>query len=127
MSVNVLNAVSELMTAAGLSYEFGEWSSDIVYPYWTGEYQESEPLNEDGMQESTFILTGWTRGDYIDLEAEKEKIKELFHPIDGYVVTADDGSAVAIFYAFAMGGIPTGDAKLKKVQVNLTVKEWTVN
>lgn len=127
MSVNVLNAVSELMTAAGLSYEFGEWTSDIVYPYWTGEYQETEPLNEDGMQESTFILTGWTRGDYIDLEAEKEKIKELFHPIDGYVVTADGGSAVAIFYAFSMGGIPTGDAKLKKVQVNLTVKEWTVN
>ncbi len=127
MSVNVLNAVSELMTAAGLSYEFGEWASDIVYPYWTGEYQESEPLNEDGMQESTFILTGWTRGDYIDLEAEKEKIKELFHPIDGYVVTADNGSVVAIFYAFSMGGIPTGDANLKKVQVNLTVKEWTVN
>lgn len=126
MSMNILKTVSDGMAAAGLSYEFGEWTSDVVYPYWTGEYQEAEPFSEDGMSDSTFILTGWTRGDYTELEQEKEEIKEQFHPIDGYVVTADDGSVVAIFYASAIGGIPTGDAELKKIQVNLSVKEWKV-
>lgn len=126
MSMNILKAVSDGMAAAGLSYEFGEWTSDVVYPYWTGEYQEAEPFSEDGMNEATFILTGWTRGEYIELEQDKEKIIKQFHQIDGYVVTADDGSVVAIFYASAIGGIPTGDAELKKIQVNLTVKEWKV-
>lgn len=126
MSVNVLKAVGQGMTDAGLNYEFGEWTSDPVYPYWTGEYQETEPLYEDGEQESLFILTGWTRGKYIDLEKEKEKIKKQFPMIEGKTVIADDGSAVTIFYASAIGGIPTGDAELKKIQVNLTVKEWSV-
>lgn len=126
MSINVLNAVSDCMAAAGLSYEFGEWTSDPVYPYWTGEYQESEPMTEDGMSDSTFILTGWTRGNYNELEQEKEEIKEQFHPLGGLMVAADDGSVVAIFYASAIGGIPTGDAELKKIQVNLKVKEWKV-
>lgn len=126
MSINILKAVSDGMAAAGLSYEFGEWTSDVVYPYWTGEYQESEPFSEDGMSDSTFILTGWTRGKYIELEQDKEKIIKQFHQIDGYMVTADDGSVVAIFYASAIGGIPTGDAELKKIQVNLVVKEWKV-
>lgn len=126
MSINILKATSDGMAAAGLNYEFGEWTSDPVYPYWTGEYQEVEPMNESGMQEGTLILTGWHRGSYLELEQEKEKIKNEFPKTGGKLVTADDGSVVAIFYANAIGGIPTGDAELKKIQVNLTVKEWSV-
>lgn len=126
MSMNILKAVSDGMTAAGLNYEFAEWTSDVVYPYWTGEYQEVEPMNEDGMQEGTFILTGWARGRYLELEQEKEKIKKAFPKTGGKIVTGDDFT-VAIFYGNAIGGIPTGDAELKKIQVNLTVKEWSVN
>ena len=126
MSRNILKVASDGMAAAGLNYEFGEWTSDPVYPYWTGEYQEVEPMNESGMQEGTLILTGWHRGKYLELEQEKEKIEKEFPKTGGKIVTADDGSVVAIFYANAIGGIPTGDAELKKIQVNLTVKEWSV-
>lgn len=127
MGSNVLQAVSNALTSAGISYEFGEWTSDLVYPYWTGEYHELEQRNEDGMNETTFILTGWTRDSYIALEQDKEKIMNQFHQRDGLRVTADDGSVVAIFYVSSIGGIPTGDAELKKIEVNLTVKEWKVN
>ena len=39
---------------------------------------------------------------------------------------AEDGSAVAIFYATSLV-VPTGDAELKRIQINLDVKEWSVN
>ena len=125
MSKAVLNAVSDGMAAIGMNYEYQEWTDDPVYPYFTGEYQEFEPLNEDGMQETSFILTGFTRGSYSDLEAAREKIEKKFNPISGYKVSTDD-SVVAIFYALALSNVPTGDAKLKKIQINLTIKEWKV-
>ena len=125
MSKAVLNAVKKGMAAINLNYEYQEWTADPVYPYFTGEYQEFEPLNEDGMQETSFILTGFTRGSYSDLEAAREKIEKKFNPILGYKVSTDD-SVVAIFYALALSNIPTGDAELKKMQINLTIKEWKV-
>ena len=125
MSKAVLNAVSDGMAAIGMNYEYQEWTDDPVYPYFTGEYQEFEPLNEDGMQETSFILTGFTRGGYGDLEAAKKKIEKIFNPISGYRVSTDD-SVVAIFYASTLANLPTGDAELKKIQVNLTIKEWKV-
>lgn len=125
MSKAVLNAVKKGMAAIGLNYEYQEWTADPVYPYFTGEYQEFEPLNEDGMQETSFILTGFTRGSYSDLEAAREKIEKKFNPISGYKVSTDD-SVVAIFYALALSNVPTGDAELKKIQINLTIKEWKV-
>ena len=126
MSVNVLSAVSQGMNEAGLNYEFGEWKSDVVYPYWVGEYQEIDPLNEDGMHETSFILTGFTRGSRLELEREKEKIQKIFPQCGGYKAIADDGSAVAIFYSGCLANVPTGDAELKKIEVNLTIKEWKV-
>lgn len=125
MSKAVLKAVSDGMAAIGMNYEYQEWTDDPVYPYFTGEYQEFEPLNEDGMQETSFILTGFTRGSYSDLEAAREKIEKKFNPISGYKVSTDD-SVVAIFYALALSNVPTGDAELKKIQINLTIKEWKV-
>ena len=124
--MNVLAAVEKGMNEAGLNYEFGEWKSDVVYPYWVGEYQELNPLNEDGMHETSFILTGFTRGSRLELEREKEKIQKMFPQCGGYKAIADDGSAVAIFYAGCLANLPTGDAELKKIEVNLTIKEWKV-
>lgn len=126
MSINVLSAVNSAMKKAGLNYEFGEWSSDIVYPYWVGEYQEYESMTEDGLQETSFTLTGFSRGKWLQLEKDIEKIKkEVFPLAGGLIVAADDGSVVAIFYADALP-VPTGDAELKRIEVNLTVKEWRV-
>ena len=126
MSVNVLSAVNKGMKDAGLNYHFGEWKGDIPDKYWTGEYQELDPFNEDGMHETSFILTGFTRGSRLELEREKDKIKKIFPQCGGYKAIADDGSAVAIFYAGCLANVPTGDAELKKIEVNLTIKEWKV-
>lgn len=126
MSVNVLSAVSQAMNEAGLNYEFGVYNSEIPKTYWVGEYQELDPINEDGMHETSFILTGFTRDSRLELEKEKEKIQKMFPHCGGYKAIADDGSAVAIFYAGCLANVPTGDAELKKIEVNLTIKEWKV-
>lgn len=125
MTEKGLNVISESMKSLGLNYAFMEWKGDPEYPYWIGEFQEIEPSNESGEQDSSFILTGFTRGMWQDLISEREKIKECFNMVTGKTVIADDGSAVAVFYASSTP-VRTGDAELKKLQINLDVKEWSV-
>lgn len=123
MTTAVLEAVSAGMAAISVNYAFMEWKDAPAYPYFVGEYQEIEPYTEDGQQDCDFILTGFTRGSWSDLEAAKEKIENYFNRIDGHIVIAS--GAVAIFYAYSFA-IPTGDAELKKIEIHLTIKEWKV-
>lgn len=127
MSKNVLKIVSNAMKSMGIEYGFGFYGKHpIVYPYFVGEYTESEPMTEDGLQESTFILTGFTRDTWLTLEDAKERIENYFNKVSGKIVMVEDGSAVAIFYAHSMV-VPAGDAELKRIEINLHVKEWSVN
>lgn len=126
MSIRALKIVSDAMEALGIEYGFAEYAkTPVVYPYFVGEYTERESMTEDGLQEATFLLTGFHRGTWLELEKAKEQIEKHFSQV-GKVVIAEDGSAVAIFYANALI-VPTGDAELKSIQVNLSVKEWKVN
>lgn len=130
MSKEVLNIIDKAMKSLGLEYGFGEYAGnsngEIIYPYWVGEYTETEPYTEDGLQETTFMLTGFSRGSWLDLENNKEKIENYFNRVSGRVGITGSGSAVAVFYAGALS-IPTGDAELKSEQINLSIKEWKVN
>lgn len=117
--------IADGMKELGLNYAFMEWNKDPVYPYFTGEYQESEPYTEDGLQESTFILNGFSRSSIYDLEKSKDAIAAYFHPISGKTAMAADGSAIAVFYGDSFY-IREEDAELKRIQINLTVKEWKV-
>lgn len=119
------------MSDMGLNYDFMEFS-EPAYPYFTGEYQEVPPMSEDGEQETSFILNGFARdvGEdktaYLELENAKEKIAAYFSKVSGKTIITDKGSAVAVFYANSLV-IPTGDSELKRLQINLTIKEWSVN
>lgn len=124
MSIKALAAVENAMQRAGVNYALDEWRGDPVYPYWIGEYAEFENLNEDGLQETSFILTGFTRGTRLELEQDKDKIRGLLMPAG--IRAVSDESVIAVFYGNAIANIPTGDAELKKMQVNLTIKEWSV-
>jgi hypothetical protein len=127
MSKNLLKVVSDGMTELGLEYEFGEYTKEpIVYPYFVGEYTEAEPMTEDGLQETTFMLSGFSRGTWLTLENAKAKIENYFNKVYGKTVMVDDGSAVAVFYGNSLI-VPTGDEELKKIQINLQCKEWKVS
>lgn len=126
MTKNVLKIINSAMKSLGLEYGLGVYEkSPAVYPYFVGEYQEIEPNTESGLQESSFILNGFSRDTWLTLEDAKEKIENYFNKVSGKIVMVDDGSAVAIFYANSLI-VPTGDAELKRIQINLQVKEWSV-
>jgi len=127
MTEFALKVISDGMEALELAYGFLTYSGNpVVYPYFVGEYTESEPTTEDGLEETVFLLTGFSRTSGLALERAKGKIKKHFNKDYGKTVIAEDGSAVTIFYANAIP-VPTGDAELKRMQINLRVKEWTVN
>ncbi len=112
----------QLNNVLSVPYEFGQWNSAIQYPYFVGEYTEDPTTTEDGSEQSTLLLTGFHRGALIDLEEIKEKIKKHFDPIYGLRDSDEDG-AIIVFYEGAFY-IPTGEADLKKIQINLSIKEW---
>lgn len=121
---NVRKIIANAMKTLGLNYAYLEWLDEPVDLYLTGEYQEGEAVDESGQIPSSFILTGFSRVGIEALEEAKETIKQYFDKVSGLVI-ADSSSAVAIFYA---GSFPvrTMDAELKKIQINLNVKEWSV-
>jgi hypothetical protein len=126
MSRNVLKTINNAMDALGLEYGFMRFNKKpVVYPYWVGEYQENPPTSESGYSTSSFLLSGFHRGEWGDLETQKERIENYFNKVSGKTVMAEDGSAVAIFYANSLI-VPTGDAELKRIQINLDVHEWSV-
>ena len=118
-----LKFINEQMDILALSYEFGEWTQEIQYPYFVGEVLSNESITtEDGLAETTFILTGFHRGKAIDLETAKEKIRKHFNSIHGLRAKTGSGS-IAVFFDGSYY-IPTGEADLKKVQINLKILEW---
>lgn len=125
MTDESLAFIDNALESAGINYEFGEYSSELQYPYFVGEYAETDVENEDGMQETSFILSGFSRDTWLTLEKAKNTIKKLFHPIEGRTAILESGSGIAVFYARS-NNIPTGDYQLKRIEIILTVKEWSV-
>ena len=117
-----LKFINEQMDILAVPYAFGEWTSDVIYPYSVGEITEEPVVTEDGLEESTMILTVFHRGKYVDMETVKEKIKRHFCPVTGLCAKTDSGS-IAVFFDGSFY-IPTGEAELKKMQINLKIKEW---
>ena len=126
-----LNFINTQMDLLSVPYQFGEWTpetedeetpSQVKYPYFVGEINEEPTMTEDGAEESTLILTGWNRGNFLVLEEIKKKIKKHFHPDYGLRDDTDSGS-IAVFYEGAFP-VPSGEAALKKIQINLKIKEW---
>lgn len=118
-----LKFINEQMDVLAVPYEFGdEWTSEVKYPYFVGEFTEEPPTTEDGAEQSTLLLTGFNRGGYIELETIKAIIKKHFNPVYGCRAKTDSGS-IAVFFDGSFY-VPTGEADLKKIQINLLIKEW---
>lgn len=117
-----LKFINEQLTEIGIPYEFGEWTAEVQYPYFVGDLTEIESMTEDGSEQSTLILTGTHRGSYLDLETIKDKIKKHFPAVGGLRAQLD-GGAIAVYYGGAFY-VPTGEADLKRMQINLEITEW---
>ena len=126
MSKASLRIIADAMRELGLAYGFMEYAGELVYPYFVGEYTEQAPTTEDGLQITNFMLTGFSRGSWLALEDAKERIAQYFGMVSGKTVISENGSGVAIFYENTLV-VPTEDATLKRIQINLHIKEWKVS
>ena len=123
MTIEALKFIDDTLNGAGIDYEFGQWSSSpIPSPYSIGEFVDSEVMNEDGMQETSFLVTVTSKNSWLELLEVKEKIEELIPAVGGNVAMLDN-SCVAIFFESALD-IPTDTMELKRIQINLNIKEW---
>lgn len=121
--MDCLKFISEQMALIEVPYEFGEWTSEITGPYFVGEKPSGENYPaEDGSVETTIFVTGFHRGKLVDLMKIADKIRKHFNPVYGLRSKTDSGS-IAVFFDCSFP-IPTGEADLKKLQINLTIKEW---
>lgn len=128
MTKNALKIISDAMDEMQIEYDFVRYNKHpIPETYFVGEYTETTSMTEDGSQETTFMLTGFSRAkSWLTLENARDRIEKYFNRVYGKTVMMADGSAACVFYDNALI-VPTGDAELKSIQINLSVKEWSVN
>ena len=125
MTRQAMNDSEDLMQSFGILYEFMTWQAPTIPErYYVGEYTEVEsPYEEEsGYQETSFMLTGFTNSAWSLLEYDKAAIKKVLPK----QVIFPDGSACAVLNANAFP-IRQDNISLKRIQINLTIKEWKVN
>ena len=120
MNTETLSYINTILKESGLHYSFVRWNGELVFPYWIGEYSEVDSIYEDGMVESDFILTGTTEESWFTLQQEKEKIEKLFRD---KTTILESGIGLSISFERSLI-VPTESDTLKRIQINLSVKEW---
>lgn len=123
MNTETLSYINTILKESGLHYSFVRWNGELVFPYWIGEYSEVDSIYEDGMVETDFILTGTTEESWLTLQQEKEKIEKLFRD---RTTILESGIGLSISFERSLI-VPTESDTLKRIQINLSVKEWRNN
>lgn len=123
MTIESLGFINSCLDELEIPYEFMEWTSTPVPDtYWVSEYSETEPLFEDGSEESTLMLTGTTIKKYMELESVRQKLKEYF-PTYGKKAILDSGSGIVVMYSDSFP-VPSIQEGVHRLQINLKIKEW---
>lgn len=123
MMLDAFNVISEELKNLKVNYQFGRWQGEVSYPYFVGEGDAADFVAENNYQEGTCFINGFTRGAWIDLMNTSEKIKQRF--ADFRTITKG-GNGISITVA-AFSIVPCEDAELKRIQITLNLKEWSVN
>lgn len=121
MTTDILNYIQQTLSNNGINYAFMRYDGKVTYPYWVGEYDEIEVTDEDSYHEYNFRLTGTTRKSWLELEQNKQRIEELLST----ATTLSNDTGVAFSYTGSLL-LPTGEADLKRMQINLRIQEWRV-
>ena len=115
--IEVLTTFNKEMEKLNIPYTFDGWDSEVELPQFIGEISEITNQNEDGKSEYSVILTGYaTTYSYLFGVAEQLKVKYITSAIvDGIVIKYDNTTP-----------IDNGTDDLKQIQINLTIKKWSV-
>lgn len=122
MTEAALAWINSMMDSLSIPYAFMEWKEKPPEDYYfVGDVIEVPTMDrhENGHTEFTFILRGYTRKDWLLLERAKAKIESKA----ASTTILPDGTGLAVFYSHGEH-VPTGDASVKSIKINLNVSEW---
>ena len=115
----VLKIINDELNTMNIPYTFDGWDKDIELPQFIGEIYETPTLNEDGLSEYTFILTGYAVKNEVDYLFEvAERLKQRYKPsktVNGVVIMYNN-----------MIPIDSNTDDLKQIQITLKIKKWSV-
>lgn len=115
--IEILTLMNNVMEEMNVPYTFDNWDEDVELPQFIGEVSEVPTTDEDGKSEYSFILNGYSTK-YDDLFVFNEQLKNRFRLsaiINGVVIKYDN-----------MITVDSGSEDLKQIQINFTVKKWSV-
>lgn len=123
MTKEALNYISSFIRDIGMEYDFKQWNdSEVPETYWIGDYLEIDTSNEYGLEECTFMVTGTTNREFLELERVKEKIKSAVSN-EGKTDILPSGSGIAMIYIGAQP-LPSVEYGTHRIQIDLRIKEW---
>lgn len=123
MIIDALNLIEAEMKKLKYNYQYGRYQGAVLYPYFVGEGSASEFVSENNYQEGTVFINGFSRNSLLELMTASETIKQHF---SDFRAITESGNGVSITVA-AFSQIPQEDAELKRVQITLNIKKWSVD
>ncbi len=120
----ILKCINEELTKLGINYYYMiNDSTEIIYPYITGEYYEYDYKFEDESTNGEILLEAWTRGSESELINIKDKIKEKFKNYQ--IVISENGKSMGLSINY-LNKTPrrTETLGLKKLEIRLQINYW---
>ena len=120
----ILSLINQQFNDLHLNYFYMQNnSSEIIYPYITGEYYEFDYSFENEHTRGQMILEIWNRGTEYDLIEIKEIIKNKFKNYQKVIIQNNVKMGVSINY---LSETPrrTEIEKLQKLEIILEINYW---
>lgn len=119
----ILQAITERLTSAGINYVTGRKRGDITYPYFVGQLYYIGAADESGKQEYELLLDGFIRGaDETPLYDAVETIAEAFPGVGGYTIATKNG-LMSAWYKNLIPDIPDM-ADVSRNQITIGINYW---
>lgn len=113
----ILTILNDELEALNIPYTFDEWDNEIELPQFIGEIHETPTNDEDGLNEYSFILTGYGTN-YSELFEFSDKLKTKYKTgaiVNNIVITYKNTDI-----------IENNTEDLKQIQINLKIKNWSI-
>ena len=118
--IEILKAIKNELKTLKIPYSFDNWGKDVELPYFVGELDEIQTLDEDGKREFLFTLTGEDVDTYTKLYKYTEILRKTYK--QSKKVSLSNGT-MAISYNRTIN-VPVDSERVKRTQTEFTIYMW---
>ena len=118
--IEILKAIKNELKTLKIPYSFDNWGKEVELPYFVGELNEIQTLDEDGKREFLFTLTGEDVDTYTKLYKYTEILRKTYK--QSKKVSLSNG-AMVISYNRTIN-VPVDSERVKRTQTEFTIYMW---